>query len=245
VIFNIIISIIIILLVVFIPFDEIISIFIIYLSILGFLVGISNILPLKQDAGTDGCKILSLYKNEQVHEYFYNLSVIKCKLLKGIRMKDMPQNLLNIPNEVNFNNPIFVEIKINKAEQYYDNMEYDKAEEIYKSLLPINIKLSGFYKNEILCQLLYFEIIKGNEEEVAKLMTKNLKQYIKALSKNITKKRLMYAYTVLIEKKPLKSEDIWHDFHDTAKNSLIEGEIESESETMNYIKQLGIEKGIL
>lgn len=55
----------------------------------------------------------------------------------------------------------------------------------------------------------------------------------------------MYAYTLLIEKDVEKSKEIWHDFHDATENALIESEVETETEMMDYIGKIGIEKGII
>ena len=244
-ILNIISSIAVLLLILFIPLNEIIYYFSIVFVILGFYAGIINLLPLKISVGSDGCKILSLYKNKQARKYLYDLRIATIKLFEGIQIKDLPQNILAISDDVNFNNPILASIRVIEADRYWENEEYEKAVEKYKSLLTEDIKLTNVNKNNILCQLLYFEIMKGNEEEAHNLMTKKLKKYIKSSYNLIDKKRLMYAYTVLIEKDVEKSEEIWYDFHDACEKNLNKSEVESESEMMDYIGELGIEKGIL
>lgn len=141
VIFNIVISIIALILINFAPLGELILVFLFMLVGIGFYIVIINALPLKISIGTDGCTILSIYKNKQAYEYLHNSEIIGIKLLKGMRMKDIPQNLLTIPKDANFNNPIFANIKSAEANKYYDNMEYEKAEETYRSLLVKDIKL--------------------------------------------------------------------------------------------------------
>jgi len=244
-IFNFLSTVIFLLIIVFVHLNGVIYLFSMVFILIGLYLGIINTLPLKISGGTDGCKILAIYKNDQVQEYLYNSYRIRTDISKDIRMKDTPQNLFILPDNANFNNPIFAGIKYSEAYKYFDNGEYDKAEETYKSLISENIKLTNVLRNEVLCQILYFEIIKGNEEEVAKLMTKKLKKYIKSAKRDISKKRLMYAYTVLIEKDVEESESIWYDFHDACEYNLSKAEVESESEIMDYIGKIGIEKGIL
>jgi len=245
IIFNIGTTILFLLLIIYIPLNETMLMFSLAFILMGLYSGIISALPLKIAGGTDGCKILAIYKNNQTHEYFYNAYMIISKLFEGIRMKEMPKKLFIVPDCANFNNPIFAGVKNAEADRYYDNMEYEKAEKSYKSLISENITLAKVVENEVLCQILYFEIIKGNEEETANLMTKKLKKYIKSTYNNITKKRLMFAYTLLIEKNVKESENIWNDFHNVCEGSLIKGEIETESETMNYIRKIAIERGIL
>lgn len=245
IILNISSAIIVLLIINYIPLNEIIYIFLIVYIVIGFYLGIFNALPLRTSIGTDGCKILAIYKNKQAREYLYNLYMGELNYSKDVQIKDNSQTILNLPKDANLNNPILAAIKNLEADRYYSNMEYEKAEESYKSLISDDVKLTKVQKNEVLCQILYFEIIKGNKEEVGKLMTKKLKKYIKSTYSNISKKRLMYAYTVLIEKDVEKSEKIWHDFHNSTEDSLMKSQIETESEMMDHIGELGIEKGIL
>lgn len=133
IILNITTSIIAILIINYIPLNEIIYIFLLVFIAIGFYLGILNVLPLKKSISTDGCELMGLSKNKQARECYYNFYMVDLSYLKDIKLKNILQTTFNMPEDANWNNPIFAAMKNHEADRYFDNMKYEKAEETYKS----------------------------------------------------------------------------------------------------------------
>lgn len=82
--------------------------------VIGFYLGIFNVLSLKYSIRIDGCKILAIYKNKQAREYLYNLYIVELNYSEDVQIKDDSQTILSLPKDTNLNNPILAVIKILK-----------------------------------------------------------------------------------------------------------------------------------
>ena len=62
-----------------------------------------------------------------------------------------------------------------------------------------------------------------------------MRNYIKLTNCYISRKRLMYAYNLLVLKDKKKADKVLEEFEKVKKSYPIKGEIESEKEIMNFI----------
>lgn len=208
-------------------------------SIIGFSMVIINGIPMKVGGVTnDGYNALSLRKDAEARRAFWLQLTINGSMAEGIRLKDMPQEWFRLPDNADMGNPLICACAMFKGSRYHDQMEFQKARELYRSLLSDAPGLLEVYKNEMRCELMFYEIIgEGRKEEIEKLYTKNLKKYIKATSSYISRQRLMYAYELLVEKDHKKAQERLKAFEKACRNYPYSGEIEAEREIIDYIQQ--------
>lgn len=209
------------------------------LIIVGVMIFITNGIPMKiGGVANDGYNVISIMKNKLMKYCFYTQLRVNGLLHKGMRYKDMPLDWFNIDENSDFSNPLVCSIKIMEANYYHDNFDFEKAKEYFEFLLNYRPKIISLYENEIKCELLFYEIIgEGNIEKINDLYTKELKNYIKITDCYINRKRLMYAYYLIIEKDMKKVEQILKEMEKVKKTYPIKAEVESEIELIEFINE--------
>lgn len=206
-------------------------------SVIGVYIGLTNLIPLKiSGISNDGYNIMSIKKsNEAKYAFFIQLKV-NSLLMKGIRIKDMPLEWFENIKNLDISNPISLSRAILKGNYYQDKGEFLKAKEIYEDLLK-NERILGLYKKEIICELIFCEIMTSCDlDKINQLYNKEIKTYVKQSKHIIGKRRLLYAYELLVNKDKTKAEKYRKDFNKLLKTYPYKGEIESELELMNLIK---------
>lgn len=205
-------------------------------SLTGFYIGLTNLIPLKLSGiSNDGNNIMSIKKsNEAKYSFFIQLKV-NSLLTKGTRIKDMPLAWFERIENLDTNNPISLSRAILRGNYYQDKGELSKAKEIYEDLLK-NENILGLYKNEIVCELIFCEIMTNCDlDKINQLYNKNIKSYVEQSKHIIGKRRLLYVYELLINKDEGKAEKYRKDFNKLIRTYPYRGEIESEIELMNLI----------
>ncbi|NEZ46160.1 hypothetical protein FDF74_02910 [Clostridium niameyense] len=204
--------------------------------IIGIFFIIINGIPIKI-LGNDGYNFISMKKDKYERYSFYMMLKINSLLYKGIRLKDMPIEWFKLPNGANSNKLLSNTIRILEGNYYMDKRDFHKAIEIYKSIINTTPNLNKVLKNEVICDILFCEIInEAGEDVINKLYTKELKDYIKATNCYMSRKRLMYAYYLLVKKDNTNANPILDEVNKVKKTYPVKAEIESELQIIEFVK---------
>ncbi|SHI59122.1 Uncharacterized membrane protein YeaQ/YmgE, transglycosylase-associated protein family [Clostridium cavendishii DSM 21758] len=236
---NVLISFLSIILYIVFPMPKLLGTFLIFITISGIYDLLANGIPMKvSGVVNDGYNLLSLKRDKFARYSFYTQLRVNGLLYQGVRMKDIPGKWYEIPSQVDLSNSLFSSMKCLEAAYYHDRKEFDKAKECYENLLNDAPNLINLFKNEINCELLFYEIIgECRQDVIDELYTKELKKYIKATNCYITRKRLMYTYAVIIEKDIEEANKILNEIEKIKKTYPAKAEIESELEIIEFVKQ--------
>lgn len=210
-----------------------------YFTILFNLISLLlNGIPMKIGGlPNDGYNVFLSNNNQLSREGFYLTLKVNGLLTEGIRYRDMPHEWFMLPEDVDLNNPLTSCIRIQEANWYYDNLEFEKAKECYESLLDHSINLIELYRKEVNCMLVFLEIIgQCRQEVINELYTKDLKNYTKSMKTMIDKQRLLYAYELLVEKNEEKAEKILESITRSRNTYAIKGDMLCEMDMINLIK---------
>lgn len=218
--------------------------------IIGIISAVNNLIPMKKSGiPNDGYNIMSLYKDKQTRRSFYIQLYINGMLIKGHRLRDMPERFFeNIGNDenINLNNPWFVSLEVLKCNYLHDKKEFEKAKEYSTNLIKSVPNLISVYKNELTCELLFYEIIGlCRQEKINRLYTGELKRYIRKTLSHVKRRHLIYAYEVLINNdsdKAIQGLDEFKSNVDIIKTYPYIGEIEAERELIEFIDNLAVVK---
>ena len=221
-------------------FNNIINVVLLSIFLSGVIIVITNGIPMKIGGiANDGYNVIAIGKSTSIKYYLYIQLKVNGLIYKGVRIKDMPVTWFNLEENCDLNNPLVTSIKCLEANYYHDKKEFSKAKECYEDLLNKAPNIMKIYENEIRCELLFYEIIGEKREDIInKLYTKELKQYIKATDCYITRKRLMYAYSKMIERDLDKANKILNEIEVVKKTYPAKAEVESELEIINLIKAI-------
>ena len=217
--------------------NKYINLILVMIIIICITVIITNGIPLKIGGiANDGYNILAISKDDFIKYCFYIQLKVNGLLSKGIRVKDMPIEWFYLKDGTDLNNPIVTALKIMECGYYVDNLNFEAAQRCYEEILEKSTNIIKVYEYEIKCELLFFEILKGNIDKIEEIYTKELRNYIKATKFHISRKRLMYAYNLLVLKDKEKAEKSLIEFEKVKKSYPIKGEILMEEDVVNFIR---------
>lgn len=221
------------------PMSKMMAAFLIFTAFSGFIDLILNGVPMKIGGiANDGYNMLSIRRDKTIRKAFYTQLRVNGLIYRGTRLKDMPLEWFELPCDADLNNPLFSSIKMLEGSYYEDRKEFDKAKQCFENLLNSAPKLIKLLENEIKCALLFHEIIgEARKEVIDDLYTNELKKYIKATNCYISRKRLMYAYALIIEKDNIKADKILKEIDVVKKTYPAKAEVESELEIIELVKQ--------
>lgn len=239
VLFNFIFSIIALLFLLLFDLPSYVHTFILVFIFIGVIYGLVNGIPLKfSEIGNDGYNLLMLGKDKLSHRIFYLQLKMNGLLSEGVRLKDMPEDWFHVPENIDITNNYHLSMYLTRSSWYIDQLRFSEALHCLEFIDPYEESLIGLYRKERDCELLFIEIIgECRENVVSALYTYEIATYIKNFNKYIfSKKRILYAYTLLVEKDKVKAETIFNDALKMKDRYPITADAESELEIMEYAK---------
>ena len=211
----------------------------------GILIGIFNIVPMNLGLPNDGLMTLTLRKNESARYSLWLLSDIVAQFAKGMHPRDIPENkfdFLDNLSEKDKNNALVFNIEYYRFGWLIHRREFEKAKALAEHLLKTE-NILEIFKNELTCELLFLELIgECRKEEVERLYTKDIKNYIKATSSYVSRQRLLYAYAKLFLQDDAQATKALEKFNKVSLSYPYDGEIEGNRELIEMVDKLAVEK---
>lgn len=207
--------------------------------LMGLYLAVINGVPMKtQGLANDGMNVKCLKKEPLAMQAFDCQLRSNAYLTEGGRLKDMPEEWFNIPDDsdlkdVNTGTMIYMQIL-----RIFDACDFALAKEKILWALDNVDGMLGIYKNELKCELIFCYIVLGEYEEAEKLYEYEMKKYIDTTKVWMSRKRLMYAYYLLVEKDEEKAQKEFKLFQKIRKTSPNTGEIKDEEEMIEWIKSI-------
>ncbi|MDR2545963.1 MAG: hypothetical protein LBC96_00430 [Lachnospiraceae bacterium] len=210
---------------------------------IGVLLGITNLLPLKLGGiSTDGYNIKLLKKCTLTRDAFWLLLSINAKLSLGGRSKDFPAEWFMFADDYDFNNAILGNVAVFGLNRLLDCHDFTAAKLLAKRILEQGSNLIMLLRNETLCELLFLELISEHgeqrTEEITRLYTPELKQYIAASKTQLSKHRLIYAYEKLFSEDSEKAAKAFASFEKVCRRYPYSGDRECERELVKVVDAL-------
>ena len=229
-----------------VPNVPVLSTFLYALCAIGLLFAVINGVPMKTAGiANDGYNIISMTKDSEARKAFWIQLQVNAVQTSGIRLRDMPEQWFRWPEESKIKNPLIGGVAVFCCNYYHDIHDFKKARELTAYLLEKDLGLLEIYKNELRCELLFYEIMGECRMEIIKgLYTKQLQKYIKITSSYVSRKRLLYAYELLVTKNQQEVDRVLTDFEVVAKTYPYKPEIEGERELLEMINMKSLERMI-
>ncbi len=239
VIMNVVSAIITIALFILIPYMPVLSEFLFISTLLALVFAASNGIPIPSSgATTDGNNLYYMKKDLNARRALYQQLEIHNKILQEIRIKDIPDELFDIPDNADISNPLISAIKVNKLNKLFDIGNYQQAKHEIEDILKIET-LPLLLENEIKCEQLFIELITDCQKDIIdKLYNKKLRQYIKVTKNYPSRQRLLYAYYLLYKNDSESANNHLNIFHKSCKKFPYKSEIESELEVLAEINKI-------
>ena len=203
-------------------------------AVIGLAFALINGLPIKMGpVNNDGRNALELSRSEEATRAFWTQMKVNEQIAKGLRLKDMPDEWFKVPSDELMKNGIVATTGVLACNRLMDQQRFDEADMLMKRLLAQQNGIIGLYRNLMVCDQMYVEMISENRKEILdEMRTKDQLRVMKAMKKYPSVLRTEYVYALLVEQNPKKAEKLMAQFRQCAKSYPYPSEIEGERQLM-------------
>lgn len=210
-------------------------------AVLGFMLGITNLMPTKiNGTQNDGYNLVDLGKNQFAKKALNLVLSLNALITTADSYDDLPEELVNELMAIDFTKEDLSNASIANAFNYQAAFLYVKGdyENAYKTQKYIseNNDILGIFRNEAKCECLFYEIITDAGAEVIDTRyDKNLQKYVKATAIYPSRQRLLYSYYRLYRKDEKKAEECMNKLEKMIDTYSVKADAVLELETVRKI----------
>lgn len=200
------------------------------LAATGLVIAVINGVPFP-GVPNDGSNLLALSRSENARRAFAIQMKGVAMISDGVRVRDMPEEWFRKPVAGQLHRPIEASMAVLVCDRLMDEHRLAEAQEYIDELLENETaipeaQLGLLRTNAVFCEL----VGDCDPEKLKKYTTDQYVKFVKAMSKNLSVLRTLYAYALLCNGDEEKAEKLHIMFEKTAVRYPYGGETECEME---------------
>ncbi len=203
-----------------------------FFALVGIAYALINGLPVKMGTiNNDGRNAYELSKSTEAARAFWIQMKVNELTSRGIRIKDMPDEWFTVPSDESMQTGIVATIGVFACNRMMDEHRFQETDVLMERLLSQQNGIIGLYRNLLVCDRMYVELITENRPGILdEMRTKDQLKIMKAMKKYPTVLRTEYAYTLLAEQNVEKAATIKKKFEKCAESFPYPSEVQAERE---------------
>lgn len=206
-------------------------------AMIGILLALTNGIPMKVGGvSNDGNNVLYLNKDTKAKEAFVYQLITNALVQDGTRPAELPDEYLSFDTDFDYKDPLAVNWLILSASVLIDRQEYDRAYTLLDHAMQHSKEIMQLFVYEIACELVFTALTTGHIEQAKELYNKDLARYIEQ-HKNVmsAKQRISCAIALYIDKDAEKAQQIYREVCDRRDSYLMQGEVKMDLALMEEI----------
>lgn len=227
-------------------------------AVMGFISAGTNGIPMRLGTiDNDGYNAYALRKSPEGMRSFWVQLRANEQISKGVRLKDMPAEWFEFPEEEHMNNSMAATMAVFACNRLMDECKFEEAEEKMRYYCEQDNAIVGLHKNLLRCDIIFCMILRNaGWKETVKMMTDEIKTFMKSMKNFPSVIRTQYAYALIVERKtgrtderqalksrarskaPETAEEFKVLFEKVAKNYPYQSDIESERELIEIVDKV-------
>lgn len=221
-------------LLVVLPADSPLAPLILMAAVWGVAFALTNGIPMRLGAvNNDGHNALSLRKDPAAMEAFWLQLKINELSIKGVRLKDMPEEWFSLPADDAMQNSLVAAKGLFLSNRLMDQARFAEADALLTHLLSIDSAMIDLHRNLSICDRIYLELIGENRSQIlAAFLTDGQQKFMKSMKNFPSVIRTRYAYALLADRDTAQAEAYRAQFEKVAKSYPCPTDVESERELM-------------
>ncbi|SHO44295.1 zinc metalloprotease [Anaerocolumna xylanovorans] len=223
-------------------------------SFIGLITALSNLIPTRRVIQNDGMNAKSMLKDKYSREAFYLQLQLNAEMSEGKGFTEYSEEVFEIPEGAKEDDMLVAGVRLLSYYRYLALHDFKSAKEILERMDEKKEKYSQMFLHAIEQEKFFLMILeKRPTEEIASLY-KYLRKVMQANKNNISTKRIIYAYEVLLgdeEKKDIDSltlkepgkwvkkdkEELYREFIKEAEKYPVKGEAKFYIDMVDYINE--------
>ena len=216
------------------------------IGIVGAFLGLVNFVPTNAGgAFSDGYALFNMKKekNAGARRGCWSLFRVYTLDTQGVRPRDIPAELFDWADTSDIRDIFVLAAALNQYKYLLDRQEMDKAAALMRALCADLHSVFETQKRSCYCNLLFHELIgECQQEELARLFTRELRAYMEAARSDFCVQRIMYAYARLALKDAAIAKECLDSFHKTCASSIWSGTAIAERELIALVDTIAGER---
>lgn len=220
--------------------DSVLGLGAVLTALISLVFALTNGIPLRLGAvDNDGRNAVYIGKNPPALRAFWVQLKVNELSVQGLRIRDMPEDLFQLPEQEDMNNSMCVSLAVLAENRLMDKHQFEQAESLICRLLEEGTGILGLHKSLLQCDLLYCRLISQAEPaQIAKLHTNELVGFMKAMKTFPTVIRTQFAYALLAENLPDKAAKLEAKLRKLSANYPSPQDIEAELELVEFAREI-------
>ncbi|MBE6716437.1 MAG: hypothetical protein E7573_05910 [Ruminococcaceae bacterium] len=217
-----------------------ISIIMLMFSVCGFVIAANNGIPMHIGmVDNDGYNTYSICKNpDSVHAFWFQMKVNEL-LLKGCRLKDMPEEWFVLPTDEEMQSNMLAAKGVFVCNRLMDMHSFSEAKALILHLLNTDNAITELHRKLLICDLIYINLITFcPEEDILSLLTKEQKKFMKSMKNFPSVLRTEYIVALIFESNFINADKIKKMFEKNSLKYPYPSDIQSERELMDIADSL-------
>ena len=181
----------------------------------------------------DGRNILDIGRSSDEMYSFWVQMKENEQMARGIRVKDMPEEWFDIPDEEGMKCAMTAARRVTIVGRLMDEHKFTEAAELTDRLLEGDTALIGLHRYLLVSERIYCELLGERRKEVLdQWKDKNLQKILKQMKNYPQILRVQYAYALIAENDREKAEKIRRQFEKVVQSYPYPGDAQSERELL-------------
>ncbi len=188
------------------------SVFFLFLTIAGVLIGLLNGIPIHTPLLTnDGHNAVVLCRDREAVRSLSVQLLAADAMNHGKRLKDMPAEWFTMPSLVRMRkNDMVTAQAVLRENRLMDEHRFDEAEDTIELLLGKDIRTHGIYRNMLLLDQVFLRLLKdGEQADISPLQTKEMYTFMVQMKDYPSVQRTNFALSLLYHKDREKAEQAY------------------------------------
>jgi len=204
-------------------------------GIIGIAAGLMNGIPMRLgNINNDGYNTLEIGRNSEAMRAFWLQLKLNGLAAQGIRIKDMPEEWFEIPDDEKMKNSILAVIGVLVENRLMDLHKFEEAEHLINELLEKDTAIVEVHRRLLICDLIYCRLVRGNVYgQAGDLIDRRQKKFMTAMRNFLSVIRTEYALALLERKDEKEARSIREKFEKSARSFPYPSEVESERELID------------
>ena len=220
VIFNILLTVVLMSLYFVVPYVAIVSELFIISATFSFIIALTNGIPMAPGGmPNDGMNAFYLSGNGSAEIAFRNQLLMNDELARGELLTDMPDEWFKLPEDADMQNVHCASIAVFAANRIMYSMDFAAAEVESIKLLKSNYNISSIHRNLIACDVIFCRLVAdGGKAEISSLLTINQQKFMQSMKSFPSVLRTEYAIALIRDKNTEKADKIRQKFEKIIKS---------------------------
>ena len=213
--------------------------FLVMMCFAGVSLGLLNGIPFKRGITNDAANVRLMRKYPKSKKAMIVQLRVNACIQEGIRIKDMPEEWLAWKDDIDYGEPMQLNVRLLQVGRLMDLGQMEEAYVALEEIARHRGEMIGLLAKEVVCELIYLDLVTGHNQWADTLYTKEIELYVRQYSALMSsKQRFLCAWALYKEQDREKALAIYENVVQKQTQYLLQGEVKMDIAMMEAMFHL-------